>query len=215
MKANKVIGLVLVLVIAALTLWLASGRLMKGKDQFKAQSSFVLCDSTVTTNAAGKIVLPQSRSETGTYQDLRLVVSDGLKPLLRGGSRMEQILRSYSQSKSRANAPGLSITNAFASAEYRMDDSFAGGVQLSVTAESRELAIDVNRCILSNYIKSVEAANLSVEGKALAKLKWDIQKKRDAHEDVTDLLKEFERAKGVVKSCYKKVIVTSMPHIVE
>ena len=128
---------------------------------------------------------------------------------------MEQILRSYLQSKSRVNAPDFSITNAFESAEYRRDGSLAGGVQLFVTAESRELAIDVNRCILSNYIRSVETANLSVEGKALAKLKWDIQKKREAHEDVSGLLKEFEHAKSVVKSCHKKVIVTSPPHIIE
>lgn len=149
MKPNKVMGFVLSFVMAVLALWLASGRFMRRK-VFRAQSSFVLCDSAVTTNAAGKMVLPQCRRETGTYQDLSLVVSDGLKPLLRGGSRMEQILRSYLQSKSRVNAPGFSIANAFESAEYRRDGSLAGGVQLFVTAESRELAIDVNRCILSN-----------------------------------------------------------------
>ena len=128
---------------------------------------------------------------------------------------MEQILRSYLQSKSRVNAPGFSITNAFESAEFRRDGSLAGGVKLFVTAESRELAIDVNRCILSNYIKSVETANLSAEGKALAKLKWDIQKKKEAHEDVSDLLKELEHAKSVVKSYHKKVIITTLPHIME
>ena len=215
MKPNKVMGFVLSLAMAAFALWLAGGWLMRGEERFRAQSSFVLCDSAVTTNAAGKIVMPQCRSETGTYQDLNLIVRDGLRPLLRGGSRMEQILHSYLQSKNRANASGLSITNAFDAAEYRRDDSVAGGVQLFVTAESRELAIDVNRCILSNYIKSVEADNLSVEGKALAKLKWEIQKKREAHEDVSDLLKELEHAKGVVKSYHKKVIVTSLPHIIE
>ena len=214
MKPNKVIGFVLSLAIAVLALWLASGRFTWRK-VFRAQSSFVLCDSVVTTNAAGKIVLPQCRRETGTYQDLSLVVSDGLKPLLRGGSRMEQILRSYLQSKSRVNAPGFSITNAFESAEYRRDDGLAGGVQLFVTAESPELAIDVNRCILSNYIKSVETANLSAESKALAKLRWDIQKKKEAHEDVSDLLKELEHAKSVVKSYHKKVIITTLPHIME
>lgn len=214
MKTGKVIGFVLSFVMAVLALWLARERFMR-RNVFRAKSSFVLCDSAVTTNAAGKMVLPQCRRKTGTYQDLSLVVSDGLKPLLRGGSRMEQILRAYLQAKSRVNAPGFSITNAFQSAEYRRDDGLAGGVQLFVTAESPELAIDVNRCILSNYIKSVETANLSAEGKALAKLKWDIQKKREAHEDVTDLLKELEHAKSVVKGYRKKVIVTSPSHIIE
>lgn len=212
MKIRKVIGFVLPLVLAVLALWIASGWLMRGEELFTAQSSFVLCDSAVTTNTAGKIVQPQCRSGEGTYQDLSLVACDGLKQLLRG-SRMEQLLSSYLQLKRRANASGLSVTNAFASAEYRRDDDLAGGVQLFVTAESRELAIDVNRCILSNYIKSVETANLSVESKALAKLKWDIQKKRDAHEDMSDLLKELERAESAVKSYRKKVLITALPHI--
>ena len=121
MKTGKVIGFVLSFVMAVLALWLADGRFTWRK-VFRAQSSFVLCDSAVTTNAAGKMVLPQCRRKTGTYQDLSLVVSDGLKPLLRGGSRMEQILRAYLQAKSRVNAPGFSITNAFESAEYRRDD---------------------------------------------------------------------------------------------
>lgn len=59
----------LFLVMAVLALWLASGRFTWCK-VFRAQSSFVLCDSAVTTNAAGKIVLPQYRRETGAYQDL-------------------------------------------------------------------------------------------------------------------------------------------------
>ena len=80
MKPNKVIGFVLSLMIAVLALWLASGRFTWRK-VFRAQSSFVLCDSVVMTNAAGKIVLPQCRRETGTYQDLSLVVSDARQPL--------------------------------------------------------------------------------------------------------------------------------------
>lgn len=215
MKTGRVIGWVFSLALVAFALWFDSRRLMPGKELFRAQSSFVLCDSSVTTNVTGGIVRSQCRNEAGTYQDLGLVVSDGLDPLLRGGSRAEAILRSYMQSKCRVDAPGFSITNAFDSAEYRKDEGLVGGVQLFVTAESRELALDVSRYIMSNYVKSVEAANLSAEGKALAKLKWDIQKKREAHGDVSDLLRELERAKGVVKSYRKKVIVISMPHVVE
>ena len=122
MQTNKVVVFVFFPVMAAFALWLAGGWFMRGEERFRAQSLFVLCDSAVTTNAAGKMVLPQCRRKTGTYQDLSLVVSDGLRPLLRGGSRMEQILRAYLQAKSRVNAPGFSITNAFESAEYRRDD---------------------------------------------------------------------------------------------
>lgn len=215
MSKSKILSLLAFLVVVAFALWLASGRLVQGKVRFRAESSFVLCDSTVSTNAAGEIVFPQRRSETGTYQDLGLIVNDGIKPLLCGGSRAKTILNSYLQSKSRVNAPVHSITSAFETAEYRLVDGSRGIVQLVVVAESRELAIDINRCVLTNYIKSVERANLSIEGKALAKLKWDIQKKREAHEDVPELLGELERAKGVVKNHYKKVIVTSQPHIVE
>ena len=67
MKPNKVIGFALFLVMAVLALWLADGRFTWRK-VFRAQSSFVLCDSAVTTNAAGKMVLPQCRRKTGTYQ---------------------------------------------------------------------------------------------------------------------------------------------------
>ena len=215
MSKSKILSLLVFLVVVAFALWLASGWLVQGKVRFRAESSFVLCDSTVTTNAAGEIIFPQRRSATGTYQDLGLIVNDGIKPLLCGGSRAKTILNSYLQSKSRVNAPVHSITSAFETAEYRLVDGSRGIVQLFVAAESRELAIDVNRCVLTNYIKSVERANLSIEGKALAKLKWDIQKKREAHEDVSELLGELERAKGVVKNHYKKVIVTSQPHIVE
>ena len=52
-------------------------------------------------------------------------------------------------------------------------------------------------------------------GKALAKLKWDIQKRREAHEDVSDLLRQLEHARVVVKKHHKKVIVTSSPHIID
>ena len=201
--------------VAALALWFSRGRFVQGENSFRAQSSFVLCDSSVTTSTDGKMLLPQCRGATGTYQDLAIIVSDGLKPLLRGGSRAETILRSYLQSKSCLNASARSVTNAFASAEYRMGDASTESVHLFVTAESKELAIDVNRCILSNYVKSVESANLSAEGKALAKLKWDIQKRREAHEDVTDLLRQLEHARVVVKKHHKKVIVTSSPHIID
>ena len=215
MKINKVLGSVLFLVLASSALWFSRGCFMQCEKSFRAQSSFVLCDSSVTTNADGRITLSQCRGATGTYQDLALIVSDGLKPLLRGGSRSEAILHSYLQSKSRLNASARSVANAFESAEYRMGEASTGSVNLFVTAESKELAIAVNSCILSNYVKSVEAANLLAEGKALAQLKWDIQKRQEAHEDASDLLCQLEHAKGVVKKYHKKIIVTSSPHIIE
>lgn len=215
MKINKALGLVLSIVLASSVLWFFRGRFMQSEKSFRAQSSFVFCDSSVTTNADGKIVLPQCRGETGTYQDLALIVGDGLKPLLRGGSRSEAILHSYLHSKSCLNASACSVTNAFESAEYRMGDDVEGSVHLFVTAESKELAVDVNRCVLSNYVKFVEVANLAVEDKALAKLKWDIQKRQEAHEDASDLLRQLEHAKGVVNKHHKRVIVTSSPHIID
>ena len=57
MKTGKVIGFVLSFVMAVLALWLASERFVR-RNVFRAKSSFVLCDSAVTTNAAGKMVLP-------------------------------------------------------------------------------------------------------------------------------------------------------------
>ena len=59
MKTCKVIGFVLSLMIAVLALWLASGWFTWRK-VFRTQSSFVLCDSVVTTNAAGKKVIVTS-----------------------------------------------------------------------------------------------------------------------------------------------------------
>ena len=71
--------------VAAIALWFSRGRFVQGENSFRVQSSFVLCDSSVTTSTDGKMLLPQCRGATGTYQDLAIIVSDGLKPLLIGG----------------------------------------------------------------------------------------------------------------------------------
>ncbi len=168
---------------------------------FKAQCCFMVVDPTERTN-----------SGVGSYQDFRLVISDGLKPFLPGGGRSELLVRSYLQSNGGSGVSGSSITNAFASAGYMIEES-PKRARLYVLAESEGLALDVANCILTNFIKSVEQEDLAREDKALAKLRWDIKKRKSAGEDVGGLMEDLERALRSLKSQRRTVAIISKPSI--
>ena len=198
---KKLLGLSFLLLVAVV-LCLCWGWFVSRNPLFKAQCCFMLVDPTERTN-----------SEVGSYQDFRLVISDGLKPFLPGGSRSELLLRSYLQLYGDSGVSGVSITNAFASAGYLIEESPKRAL-LYVLAESEGLALGVTNYILTNYIMSVEQEDLAREDMALAKLRWDIKKRKSTGEDVGGLLEELERAQQSLKSQRRSVAVISKPSIV-
>ena len=172
------------------------------KPLFKAQCCFMIVDPAERTN-----------SGVGSYQDFRIVISDELKPFLSGGSQSESLLRSYLQSNGDSGFPGSAITNAFASVGYQIEES-TKKARLYALADSEGLALDVTNCILTNFIESVEQEDLTRENKALAKLRWDIKKRKSAGDDVSGLLEELEKAQQMLKSQRRSVTVFSRPNIV-
>ena len=198
---KKLVGLGFLLLVAVL-LCFCWGWFASRKPLFKAQCCFTIVDPTEGTN-----------SGVGSYQDFRLVVSDGLRPFLPGGSRSEMLLKSYLQSNGDSSASGSAITNAFESAGYLIEES-SKRAHLYVLAESEGLALDVANCILTNFIKSIEQEDLTRENKALAKLRWDIKKRKSIGEDVGGLLEEQERTLQLLKGQRRSVAVISKPSIV-
>ena len=197
---KKLVGLGFLLLVAVL-LCFCWGWFASRKPLFKAQCCFTIVDPTERTN-----------SGVGSYQDFRLVISDGLKPFLPGGSRLELLLRSYLQSNGDSGVSGASITNAFASAGCLIEES-PKRAHLYVLAESEGLALDVANCILTNFIKSVEQEDLAREDKALAKLRWDIKKRKSTGEDVGGLMEDLERSLQSLKSQRRAVAIISKPSI--
>jgi len=200
----KIVMVMAFVVIVITGVWLYASKIFSSEQVYEAQCSFRLVDPEESAAAGG---------DNGTYQELRIVVRNGLTPLLKGGSRAQELLQSYLKLKMARNVSALAVTNAFASADYRLEGEAEKVVRLFVLAETPELALDVNNFILTNYVQSVEAEDRAREEKALAKLRSDIKRKRLANEDVSELLGQLERARKEVEARRRVVSVVEPSYV--
>ena len=202
-------------VLAMSVSWYVGKRQSAERIRFNAQCSFALVGSTMPTNALRKVALSEAERGTGPYQDSRIIMRDVLEQLLGRSRRSEDVMQAFVQSMKNSGVQSCSLTNAFLSADYRIDGESSNVVHLFAKGETKELALGVMDFILTNYVQRVKDEDRAREDKALAKLNWDIKRKRELNEDVSCLVDQLGRLQGIIGISRRRVVVITPPHLVE
>ena len=182
-------------------------------DAYEAKCVYAYWKSDVTTNATGEVVQPNIERRVGTYKDYLRVAEEDLMFFLSQRERRSPLIGEYLSSRMNDVGNAEAVSNVFAKIRYKVSGAPIAVVDLSVEAESRELALDVIKFAIDRYLAHVQENETFREEKAVATIRAQTIKNQQRGEEESDFADRLERARCAARQYRDKVTIIQCPFV--